>query len=81
LLIDEITPVIINGSVTDIEPGQTVTVVLSNDSGDTSTITATVENDLSWSTSVDISTFNDGNVTATASVHDIAGNPATANDS
>ncbi|MEW6996072.1 hypothetical protein AADZ84_17820, partial [Colwelliaceae bacterium MEBiC 14330] len=40
-----------------------------------------VENDLSWSTSVDISTFNDGNVTATASVHDIAGNPATANDS
>ncbi|MEW6996052.1 hypothetical protein AADZ84_17650, partial [Colwelliaceae bacterium MEBiC 14330] len=39
LLIDEITPVIINGSVTDIEPGQTVTVVLSNDSGDTSTIT------------------------------------------
>jgi hypothetical protein len=81
LLIDEVSPVIINGTVTNIEAGQTVTVTLTNDSGDTSTLTAIVQADLSWSTSLDISSFNDGPLIAVANVNDIAGNPATASDS
>lgn len=81
LLIDEVSPVIINGTVTNIEAGQTVTVTLTNDSGDTSTLTAIIQADLSWSTSLDISSFNDGPLIAVANVNDIAGNPATASDS
>jgi len=80
LLENEITPIFISGTVTNVEAFQTVTVVLSNENGDTETITATVGGDLTWSTSTDLSTFTDGALTATATVNDVAGNITTNQD-
>ncbi|MBU2871314.1 hypothetical protein [Colwellia sp. E2M01] len=80
LLASEISPVKISGTVTNIEIGQTITVLLSNVAGDSTTTTATVAADYTWTASADISSFSDGELTATASVNDIAGNPATSAD-
>ena len=80
LLASEISPVTITGSVTNIEAGQTVTIVLSNEAGDTDTLTAIVANDLTWTVSQDILHYRDGILTADVSVNDVAGNIATQAD-
>jgi T1SS-143 domain-containing protein len=80
LTIEETTPVIITGTVSDVEPGQIVTIVLNNSQNDQDTLTAMVQADLSYSASVDISNYAIGEITAHASVFDVAGNPATAVD-
>ena len=77
---DEVDPVIISGTVTNVEAGQVVTVILSTKDGDTDTVEAIVAADLTWSLSLNISSYNDGTLTAQASVQDIAGNLATNND-
>lgn len=75
---DEITAVSVSGTTNDIESGQTIAIILS-DGAQTLNTTATVNPDGSWqSDAVDLSGFNDGDITAEVSVMDIAGNPATA---
>jgi T1SS-143 domain-containing protein len=76
----EVDPVVISGTVTNVEAGQTVTIVLSNNNGDTATISAVIGNDLSWSASLDISDYQDGPLNVEASVNDIAGNIASNTD-
>ncbi|MBU9844027.1 Ig-like domain-containing protein [Rahnella ecdela] len=66
----------LSGTTQNVEAGQTVTV---NFAGHT--YTATVGNDGSWSVNVpagDMTSLKDGDVTATASVTNVAGNSATA---
>ncbi|AVF34397.1 Ig-like domain-containing protein [Rahnella sikkimica] len=69
------TDVVLSGTSTA-QAGQTVTIVMGSE-----TFTATVAADGTWTTSVANTVFsglNDGSYTLTASVTDIAGNPATA---
>ncbi|MFO6298552.1 Ig-like domain-containing protein [Rahnella selenatireducens] len=69
------TDIVLSGTSTA-QAGQTVTIVMG-----TETFTATVAADGTWTTSVANTVFsalNDGVYTMTASVTDIAGNPATA---
>ncbi|MDP5254302.1 hypothetical protein Q9R01_09130, partial [Vibrio sp. HB161653] len=72
--------VVVRGSVTDVEDGQTVTVVLSDGINQVS-VTAVVENGEYVTEPTDVSAFVDGTITATASVSDVAGNPIAAEDS
>ncbi|MDP5255847.1 hypothetical protein, partial [Vibrio sp. HB161653] len=72
--------VVVRGSVTDVEDGQTVTVVLSDGINQVS-VTAVVENGEYVTEPTDVSAFVDGTITATASVSDVAGNPISAEDS
>ncbi|MFB2681248.1 hypothetical protein [Shewanella mangrovisoli] len=77
----EQTSVRIQGTVTNVENGQTVTVVLTDGQGHSRTVTTTVVNGIWILTAQDLSGFEDGSLSATASVVDLAGNPATANTS
>ena len=57
---EEVDPVIISGTVTNVEAGQVVTVILSNADGDIDTVETIVAADLTWSISFDISSYSDG---------------------
>ncbi|SFW69437.1 beta strand repeat-containing protein, partial [Cellulophaga fucicola] len=71
--------VIISGTTTDVEDGQTVTVTIS-DGTNTVTTTATVSGNNWTATDADISGLTNGPITVTADVTDVALNPATDND-
>ncbi|MGJ8734466.1 MAG: beta strand repeat-containing protein, partial [Cellulophaga sp.] len=73
--------VTISGTTTDVEAGQTVTVTFDDGTNPVVTTTATVNPDGSWTaTDADISMLNNGTITVTADVTDVALNPATNND-
>ena len=74
----EQTTVQVRGTVNNIEDGRTVTVVLTDSQGHTRTVTTTVVNGAWALAAQDLTGFNDGSLTATVSVSDTAGNPATA---
>ena len=71
---------VIRGTVTDIEDGQTVTVTISDGVNPAITTTATVTNGEYVTDPIDASALNDGTLTATATASDLAGNPVTAQD-
>ncbi|MDC9511046.1 beta strand repeat-containing protein, partial [Pseudoalteromonas sp. Angola-4] len=73
--------IVVRGTVEDIEDGQIVTVTISDGVNPAVTTTATVINGEYVTTPIDASSLNDGTLTATASVSDIAGNPVSAQDS
>ncbi|QYJ75009.1 retention module-containing protein [Shewanella sp. FJAT-52076] len=64
---------------TDAEPGSTVTIVVTDSNGDTQTLTATVNEDGTYSVDV-VEPLPEGGYTADASVSDTAGNTGTATD-
>ncbi|TFH92424.1 T1SS-143 repeat domain-containing protein [Vibrio ouci] len=68
------------GVVTDVEDGQSVTVVITDSSGATLQFETVVVSGVWVVENVDISAFADGVVTVEASTVDIAGNPATTTD-
>jgi hypothetical protein len=64
----------ISGTTTGVESGSTVTVSYDVDK----TVTATLQADGTWSTTIDLSSYDDGtSLTFSASVNDDAGNSAT----
>ncbi|MBB1352402.1 hypothetical protein H5126_21270, partial [Pseudoalteromonas sp. SG45-3] len=75
----ENTNVTINGTALGVEDGQTVTVVVS-DGTNTKTFSALVTDEAYTITGADVSDLNDGELTATATVSDVAGNTATDTD-
>ncbi|ARN75145.1 type I secretion C-terminal target domain-containing protein [Oceanicoccus sagamiensis] len=83
----EIIAVTISGTTTDIEAGQLVSVTVSGSGAADIHFTATVQADGSFSSanespaSYDLSGFDDGSLNVAVSTEDIAGNPATANNS
>lgn len=68
------------GSVANVEDGQVVTIVATDSAGNNATITATVSGQQYSFSGLDLSGFVEGEFTATATVSDIAGNSATADD-
>ncbi|MCT7941995.1 hypothetical protein NE535_09360, partial [Shewanella sp. SP1S2-7] len=74
----EITKVIIQGTVKNVEDGQTVTVFLTDNLGHSLTLTAIVNGGVWQLSPQDLSRFDDGSLNVTASVNDIAGNPTNA---
>ncbi|MFQ2094707.1 retention module-containing protein, partial [Aeromonas taiwanensis] len=64
----------------DVGPGRTVTLVISDANGAKVTVTAVTDADGNYQTSADLSGLADGNLTVVASVTDAAGNPASATD-
>ncbi|MGL6571102.1 retention module-containing protein [Aeromonas caviae] len=64
----------------DVGPGRTVTLVISDATGKSVTVTAVTDADGNYQTSADLSGLADGNLTVVASVTDAAGNPASATD-
>ncbi|MEH6395975.1 T1SS-143 repeat domain-containing protein [Pseudoalteromonas sp.] len=80
LVADELGQLVLQGNVTNIEVGQTVTLTLVGANNETITVTALVENDLSFQTTVDLSTWSDGSITVTAQASDLAGNDVTDSD-
>ncbi|MDO1510549.1 MULTISPECIES: Ig-like domain-containing protein [unclassified Neisseria] len=72
------TPTIV-GKTTDVEEGQTVTVVITGSDGQTQTVTTTVKADGTYSVEVP-KALPEGNYSVTATVTDKAGNTATAED-
>ncbi|VEJ20825.1 Ig-like domain-containing protein [Neisseria animaloris] len=77
-LTNDDTPTIV-GTTKDVEPGQTVTVVITGSDGRTQTVTTTVKADGSYSVEVP-KALPDGNYSVEATVTDKAGNTATATD-
>ncbi|NUJ41154.1 hypothetical protein HUS62_22180, partial [Pseudoalteromonas sp. 0303] len=73
--------IVVRGTVEDVEDGQIVTVTISDGVNPAVTTTATVINGEYVTTPIDASALNDGTLTATASVSDVAGNPISAQDS
>ncbi|QWX82714.1 gliding motility-associated C-terminal domain-containing protein [Cellulophaga sp. HaHaR_3_176] len=69
--------VTISGTTTDVEDGQIVTVTFDDGTNTPVTTTATVTGNVWTATDVDISGLDDGNITVTADVTDVALNPAT----
>ncbi|PKF61252.1 hypothetical protein CW745_11510 [Psychromonas sp. psych-6C06] len=76
----EITEVTLTGNTTGVEDGQTVTVILTDSVGNSEQVNAIVNNGKFIIADVDLSHFVDGDLSASANVSDIAGNPATATD-
>ncbi|WP_206747662.1 Ig-like domain-containing protein [Shewanella sp. 10N.286.51.B7] len=74
----EMTQVVIQGSVTNVEDGQTVTVNLTDNQGNSLTLNAIVTGGVWTLAPQDLSSFDDGSLAVTAEVSDIAGNPASA---
>ena len=72
--------VTVRGTVTNIEDGQSVTIILSDGTGMQRSFNATVAGGLWQLTGVDLTGFADGSLTANVSVSDLAGNLATASD-
>ncbi|MGL6546554.1 retention module-containing protein [Aeromonas caviae] len=64
----------------DVGPGRTVTLVISDATGKSVTVTAVTDADGNYQTRADLSGLADGNLTVVASVTDAAGNPASATD-
>ncbi|WP_185367337.1 retention module-containing protein [Aeromonas caviae] len=64
----------------DVGPGRTVTLVVSDATGKSVTVTAVTDADGNYQTNADLSGLADGNLTVVASVTDAAGNPASATD-
>ncbi|TMP13497.1 hypothetical protein, partial [Pseudoalteromonas sp. S2893] len=79
--IGESAAIVVRGTVSDVEDGQTVTVTISDGVNPPVEVQAIVENGEYVTTPIDASSLNDGTLTATASVSDIAGNPVSAQDS
>lgn len=73
----EVGAITLSGSVTNVEPGRTVTVTVSDGMNSQSTTAIVLANGTYQTGAVDITGFNDGNLSASAQVTDIAGNPAT----
>ncbi|WP_136255181.1 retention module-containing protein, partial [Onishia niordana] len=73
---------LISGTTTDVEAGQIVNLVISDDDATTADVTASasVEADGSYATTADLSSLNDGGLSVTATVEDQAGNQASATD-
>ena len=71
----EATAVTLSGTTTDVDDGQTVTLTVS-DGTTTLPFTTTVSSN-AWTTTVDLSSLSDGELTITADVTDVAGNAAT----
>ncbi|WP_234496916.1 type I secretion C-terminal target domain-containing protein [Vibrio maritimus] len=70
----------LSGTVTDVEDGQPVVLTITGVNGDPITLTTVVSNG-AWSVSgVDLSRFDDGELSVTASTIDVAGNTASATD-
>ncbi|MCL1068870.1 hypothetical protein L2735_19055, partial [Shewanella olleyana] len=74
----EMTQVVIQGTVTNVEDGQTVTVNLIDNQGQSLILTAIVTGGVWTLPAQDLSAFDDGSLEVTAEVSDVAGNPATA---
>ncbi len=72
--ISEVSSVTVSGT-SDAEDGRTVTLTIFD--GSTTLNPSAVVSGSSWSVPVDFSSLADGNVTITADVSDLAGNPAT----
>ena len=68
------------GTVTEVEDGQTVTLVIADEAGDSLTFTAQVSGGAWQLDNQDLSSLAPGELTLEASVEDVAGNPATASD-
>jgi hypothetical protein len=64
----------------DVGPGRTVILVISDATGKSVTVTAVTDADGNYQTSADLSGLADGNLTVVASVTDAAGNRAEARD-
>ncbi|WP_042039755.1 Ig-like domain-containing protein, partial [Aeromonas rivuli] len=64
----------------DVGPGRTVTLVITDANGDKVTVTAVTDGNGNYSTTVDLSGLADGNLTVVASATDAAGNRADARD-
>ncbi|WP_235576225.1 hypothetical protein, partial [Pseudoalteromonas sp. P1-25] len=64
--------------MTDVEDGQTVTITLSDGINAPIEVQVTVQNGEYVTDPIDASALNDGTLTATASVSDVAGNPISA---
>ena len=77
LLASEINPLSITGTVSNVEAGHIISITLSNANGDFDIVSAEVQADFTYSTTVDVSGYADGLLTAEVSVTDIAGNIAT----
>lgn len=76
----EISATTLSGTVTNVEDGQSVNITISGSQGDPISLTTTVV-DGGWTIpDVDLSRFEDGELSVTATTTDIAGNPATATD-
>ena len=70
----------ITGTTTGVEDNQKVTVVVKDEAGNERSFEATVTNNAYTITGADLSGLNDGTLTATATVSDLAGNTATNTD-
>ncbi|WP_458525809.1 retention module-containing protein, partial [Onishia taeanensis] len=72
----------ISGTTSDVEAGQLVTLVISDDDATTAdvTVSAAVEADGRYTTTADLSSLNDGSLSVTATVSDQAGNRAVSSD-
>ncbi|MBB1352385.1 Ig-like domain-containing protein, partial [Pseudoalteromonas sp. SG45-3] len=77
---DENVNVEITGTTTGVEDNQTVTVVVTDEAGNERSFEATVTNNTYTITGANLSGLSDGELTATATVSDVAGNTATATD-
>uniref|UniRef100_UPI00223F2267 retention module-containing protein n=1 Tax=Aeromonas media TaxID=651 RepID=UPI00223F2267 len=64
----------------DVGPGRTVTLVITDAKGESVTVDAITDADGNYRTTADLSGLADGNLTVVASVTDAAGNPASATD-
>ncbi|MCK8045002.1 adhesin [Shewanella sp. 1CM18E] len=76
----ELQAVKVQGTVSNIEDGQTITVVLTDSLGNERSFTTMVVAGEWLLTDIDLTGFADGSLTATVSVADAAGNQATATD-
>jgi VCBS repeat-containing protein len=69
----------ISGTIIDVEDGQTIIVVLTDENGVSKTETVIV-NGNTWEVTTDVSTLVNGNISVTASTEDKAGNKASTTD-
>ncbi|MBD3257979.1 retention module-containing protein, partial [candidate division GN15 bacterium] len=76
---ESVTESLISGTTTNVEPGQTVSIEVT-DGNNTVTTSAVVQPDGSYQVVEDLSSLADGELTATATVNDQAGNEATDTD-
>ncbi|MGV2932783.1 Ig-like domain-containing protein, partial [Vreelandella venusta] len=75
------TAVEISGTTTDVAEGETVTLVITDSEGNVINTTATVGADGSYTTTEDLSSLVDGEITVDASAEDRNGNPVSDRDS
>ncbi|MCA2019164.1 Ig-like domain-containing protein, partial [Vibrio tritonius] len=73
---DEATAVTLSGSVSNVEDGQTVELVVTDSNNQSVTVQATVQNGV-FSVNADLTGLADGTISVAATVSDAAGNSAT----